>query len=59
MRSTAENPASGKMDPWLYEKAKECEGNAQRALVRNDHEGAADQYIRAAFLYQKMIDLGS
>ena len=56
MRSTAENPASGKIDPWLYEKAKECGGNAQRALVRNDQEGAADQYIQAAFLYQKMID---
>jgi predicted Ser/Thr protein kinase len=56
MRSAAENPASGKIDPWLYEKAKACEGNAQRALVQNDHEGAADQYIQAAFLYQKMID---
>jgi len=56
MRSSAENPASGKIDPWLYEKAKDYEGNAQRALVQNDHEGAADQYIQAAFLYQKMID---
>jgi hypothetical protein len=58
MRSTAENPASGRIDPWLYEKAKDYEGNAQRALVQNDHEGAADQYIQAAFLYQKMIDQG-
>jgi serine/threonine-protein kinase len=56
MKSTAENPASGRIDPWLYKKAKEYEGNAQRALDQNDHEGAAEQYIQAAFLYQKMID---
>jgi hypothetical protein len=56
MKGTAGNPASGRIDPWLYEKAKECEGNAQRALVQNDHEVAAEQYIQAAFLYQKMID---
>jgi hypothetical protein len=59
MRSLAENPASGRMDPWLHEKARDYEGNAQRALVRNDHEEAADQYIQAAFLYQKMIDQGA
>jgi len=56
MKSAAENPASGKIDPWLYEKAKECEGIAQAAFVRNDHEGAAEQFIQAAFLYQKMTD---
>jgi serine/threonine-protein kinase len=59
MRSLAENPASGRMDPWLHEKARDYEGNAQRALVQNDHEEAADQYIQAAFLYQKMIDQGA
>jgi serine/threonine-protein kinase len=58
MRSAAENPASGKIDPWLHEKATEYEGNAQRAQVQKDHEGAAEQYIQAAFLYQKMIDQG-
>lgn len=58
MRSAAENPASGRIDPWLHEKAQEFESSAQRALVQNDHEGAAEQYIQAAFLYQKMIDQG-
>ena len=58
MRSAAETPPSGRIDPWLHEKAKDFEGSAQRALVQNDHEGAAEQYIQAAFLYQKMIDQG-
>jgi hypothetical protein len=56
MRSAAENPASGKIDPWLKEKANDSERNAQLARARNDLEGAAEQYIQAAFLYQKMID---
>jgi hypothetical protein len=58
MRSAAESPISGKIDPWLQKRAKEYETSAQRALVQNDHEGAAEQYIQAAFLYQKMIDQG-
>jgi hypothetical protein len=56
MRSRAENPASGVVDSWLYGKAKDYEGNARRVLVRNDYEGAAEQYIQAAFLYQTMVD---
>lgn len=56
MRSSAESSIPAKIDPWLFEKAKDYEGNAQRALVQNNHEGAAEQYIQAAFLYQKMID---
>ena len=59
MRSAAENPASGKSDPWLKEKAGDFERMARLALSRNDPEGAAEQYIQAAFLYQKMIDQGS
>jgi len=38
------------------EKAKESESNARSALARKDFEGAADSYIQAAFLYQKMLD---
>jgi len=58
MRSAVESPASGKIDPWLFGKAKDYESSAQLALVKADHEGAAEQYIQAAFLYQKMIDQG-
>jgi serine/threonine-protein kinase len=59
MRSAAEDPALGRSDPWLKEKAGDFERNAQLAQARNDPEGAAEQYIQAAFLYQKMIDQGS
>jgi predicted Ser/Thr protein kinase len=56
MRARAENPASGTMDPWLRGKAKDFEDAARSALARNDLDGAAEQYIQATFLYQKMID---
>jgi serine/threonine-protein kinase len=56
MRKTAEGMASAGLDPWLFEKAKESESNARSALARKDFEGAADSYIQAAFLYQKMLD---
>jgi len=59
MRGTAENPVSGRIDPWLQGKAKDYEDSARSALARNDYEGAAEQYIQAAFLYQKMIDQGA
>jgi tRNA A-37 threonylcarbamoyl transferase component Bud32 len=58
MRGAAESPASGTMDPWLRGKARDYEEKAQRALAQADYEGAAEQYIQAAFLYQKMIDQG-
>jgi hypothetical protein len=56
IRGIAENPASGRIDPWIYGKAKDSEGAARNAVARKDYEGAADQYIQASFLYQKMID---
>jgi serine/threonine-protein kinase len=56
LRKTAEGTASGHPDPWLSEKAKDSETNAQTALARRDFEGAADSYIQAAFLYQKILD---
>jgi hypothetical protein len=37
--------------------ARESESNAQRSLAQKDYDRAADSYIQAAFLYQKMIDL--
>ncbi|MFZ2055527.1 MAG: serine/threonine-protein kinase [Candidatus Aminicenantales bacterium] len=59
MKGAAEKSASAKPDPWLFNMAKESEDEAQRALAQNDHEGAAEAYIRAAFLYQKIIDQGT
>jgi serine/threonine protein kinase len=56
MRSTVSSSYAGRADPWLSGKARDFEGSAQRALAQNDFEGAAEQYVQAAFLYQKMID---
>jgi hypothetical protein len=52
----AEISASPDPDPWLFNMAKESLDEARNALARKDHEGAAEAYIRAAFLYQKIID---
>lgn len=59
MKKAAEKSASAKPDPWLFNVAKESEDEAQRALAQNDYEGAAEAYIRAAFVYQKIIDQGT
>jgi hypothetical protein len=59
MKRAAEISASAKADPWLFSMAKESEDEAKRVLVQNDHEGAAEAYIRAAFLYQKIIAQGT
>jgi serine/threonine protein kinase len=59
MKSAAEISASAKADPWLFSMAKESEDEAKRVLAQNDHEGAAEAYIRAAFLYQKIIAQGT
>jgi hypothetical protein len=58
MRVKAENRPSGHIDPWLQGKAKDSEDAARSAVARKDYDGGADQYIQAAFLYQKMIDQG-
>jgi len=55
-RKTVEGVASAALDPWLLEKAMESETNARTAFARRDFEGAADSYIQAAFLYQKILD---
>jgi serine/threonine-protein kinase len=56
LRKTAESMAPAALDPWLLEKAKESESNAQKALAQKDYDSAADSYIQAAFLYQKALD---
>jgi serine/threonine protein kinase len=56
LRRTAEGTASGHPDPWLAEKAEDSETNAMTALAQRDYEGAAEAYIQAAFLYQKILD---
>jgi serine/threonine-protein kinase len=56
MKVRAESRPSGRVDPWLYGRAKDSEDAARGAVARKDYEGAADQYIQAAFLYQKLID---
>jgi serine/threonine protein kinase len=56
MKAAAENPASGRIDPWLRGKAKDYQDAARSALAGGDYDGSAEQYIQAAFLYQKMID---
>jgi serine/threonine-protein kinase len=58
MRIRAEYQASGRIDPWLHGKAKDFEGAARSAAARKDYDSATEQYIQAAFLYQKMIDQG-
>ncbi len=56
MKKKAEQSVLVKPDPWLFKMAKESEEEAPPALAKNDYEGAAEAYIRAAFLYQKIID---
>jgi len=58
MRVRAETQTSGQIDPWLHGKAMDSEDAARSAIARKDYDGAADQYIQAAFLYQKMVDQG-
>ncbi len=59
MKKEAEQSVPAKPDPWLFKMAKESEEKAQPALTKNDSEEAAEAYIRAAFLYQKIIDQGT
>jgi serine/threonine protein kinase len=59
LKQAAETSALANVDPWLSNLAKESADEAQHALAQNDYEGAAEAYIRAAFLYQKIIDQGS
>ncbi len=59
LKRAAEISASSNPDPWLFNMARESEDEAQRVLAQNDHEGAAEAFIRAAFLYQKIIDQGT
>jgi len=46
-------------DPWLLEYARETENQAKVFADSNDWENAGGAYIRAAFLYQKLIDTTS
>ncbi|MGA2585866.1 MAG: serine/threonine-protein kinase [Candidatus Aminicenantales bacterium] len=46
-------------DPWLLEYARETETQAQVFSDKNDWENAGGAYIRAAFLYQKLIETAS
>jgi serine/threonine protein kinase len=59
MKQQAEERASSNPDPWLFNMANESEDEAGRVLVQKDYEAAAEAYIRAAFLYQKIIDQGT
>jgi serine/threonine protein kinase len=59
MKRAAEISASANLDPWLFSMAKESADEAKRVLAQNDHEGAAEAYIRTAFLCQKIIDQGT
>ncbi|MDH4272207.1 MAG: protein kinase [Candidatus Aminicenantes bacterium] len=59
LKQAAEISASAKADPWLFSLAKESADEARNTLAHKDQEGAAEAYIRAAFLYQKIIDQGT
>jgi serine/threonine-protein kinase len=59
MKSSAEKSSSTNPDPWLFNMAKESESEAQRILAKDDQEAVVEAYIRAAFLYQKIIDQGT
>ncbi len=59
LKQTADKRSSKSADPWLSNLAKESEDRARSALAQRDHDGAAEAFVRAAFLYQKMIDQGT
>ena len=43
-------------DPWMSEYAREIENQALAFLAKKDLENAGGAYIRAAFLYEKLIE---
>ena len=59
LKQTAEKGSSRRPDPWLSNLAEESEDKARSALAQRDHEGAAEAFVRAAFLYKKLIDQGT
>ncbi|MBN2408266.1 MAG: protein kinase [Candidatus Aminicenantes bacterium] len=58
MKKTAEISSSSQPDPWLFNLAKASEEEARQSITQKDYDRAAEAYVRAAFLYQKIIDQG-
>jgi serine/threonine protein kinase len=56
LKGEVESSYSVSLDPWLYEKAVEDENKANLSLANKEYENAAESFIQAAFLYEKIKD---
>jgi hypothetical protein len=56
LKGEVESSYSVSLDPWLYQKAIEYESKANLSLANKEFENAAESFIQAAFLYEKIKD---
>jgi len=56
LKGEVESSYSVSLDPWLYQKAVEDENKANMSLSNKEYENAAESFIQAAFLYEKIKD---
>jgi hypothetical protein len=59
LKGEVESSYSVSLDPWLYQKAVEYENKANLSLANKEFENAAESFIQAAFLYEKIKDKAS
>ncbi len=59
LKGEVESSYSVSLDPWLYQKAIEYENKANLSLANKEFENAAESFIQAAFLYEKIKDKAS
>jgi serine/threonine protein kinase len=59
LKKAADAAAASDTDPWLAEYAGEIEKEAAEYLTKGDMENAGGALLRAAFLYEKILDAAS
>jgi len=59
LKKEIEQQSPAAVDPWMSEYAREIENQAVEFLAKKNLENAGGAYIRAAFLYEKIIETGT
>jgi hypothetical protein len=59
LKKDVEGLPAGSVDQWLNEYAGQIENQAAAFLEKREHENAGGAYIRAAFLYEKILEPAS
>jgi len=59
LKKDVERIPAGSVDSWLTEYAREIENQAAAFLEKREFENAGGAYIRAAFLYEKILEPAS